>query len=265
MEKQQLKGEPSEMTELRGLYSLWLREVKRYLRDRIRIISGIITPILWLFIFGTGIRFAGAIGNLNYQQYLFPGIVGQTLLFTSMFIGISVIWDREFGFMKEILVAPVSKVSIFFGKMLGDSTDALIQGTIVLLLGTLLGILKDPIVFLQLLPIMVLMTFGFVSLGLTIASFIQNLESYGIIVSFVNMPLFFLSGALFPVNGANVPNWLQTISAFNPLTYGVDALRQITLGQEWYPVFSFYYDILIVLFFDIAMIIIGTLALNRRK
>lgn len=253
------------MTEIRGLYSLWLREIKRYLRDRIRIISGVITPILWLIIFGTGIRFAGAIGNINYQQYLFPGIVGQTLLFTSMFIGISVIWDREFGFMKEILVAPVSKVSIFFGKMLGDSTDALIQGIIVLLLGILLGILKDPVMFLKLLPIMVLMTFGFVSLGLTIASFIQNLESYGVIVSFVNMPLFFLSGALFPVNGANVPNWLQTASTFNPLTYGVDALRQITLGQEWQPLFPFYYDLLIVLLFDIAMIVIGTLALNRRK
>jgi ABC-2 type transport system permease protein len=253
------------MTEIRGLYTLWLREVKRYLRDRLRIISGAVTPILWLFIFGTGIRFASAIGNLNYQQYLFPGIVGQTLFFTSMFIGISVIWDREFGFMKEILVAPVSRVSIFFGKMLGDSTDSLIQGIIVLLLGALLGILEDALMFLQLLPIMVLMTFGFVSLGLSIASFIQNLESYGVVVSFVNMPLFFLSGALFPVRGPNVPEWLQTVSNFDPLTYGVDALRQITLGQEWQPVYPFYYNILILLTFDISMIIIGTLALSRRK
>lgn len=253
------------MTEVRGLYTLWLREVKRYLRDRIRIVSGVVTPILWLFIFGTGIRFAGAIGNFNYQQYLFPGIVGQTLFFTSMFIGISVIWDREFGFMKEILVAPVSKVSIFFGKMLGDSTDALIQGIIVLVLGTLLGILDDPVMFLQLLPIMVLMTFGFVSLGLTIASFIQNLESYGVVVSFVNMPLFFLSGALFPVHGSNVPDWLQTVSNFNPLTYGVDALRTITLRQEWQPLYPFYFNILIIVTFDVAMIITGTLALNRRK
>jgi ABC-2 type transport system permease protein len=253
------------MTEIRGIYTLWLREVKRYLRDRMRIISGVVTPILWLFIFGTGIRFTGAIGNLNYQQYLFPGIVGQTLFFTSMFIGISVIWDREFGFMKEILVAPVSRVSIFFGKMLGDSTDALIQGIIVLLLGTLLGILDNPVMFLQLLPIMVLMTFGFVSIGLTIASFIQNLESYGVVVSFVNMPLFFLSGALFPVQGTTVPNWLQTISNFNPLTYGVDALRQITIPQEWQPLYPLYYNILILLSFDIAMITIGTLALSRRK
>lgn len=253
------------MTEARGLYTLWLREVKRYLRDRLRIVSGLVTPLLWLLIFGTGIRFAGGIGNVNYQQYLFPGIVGQTLLFTSMFIGISVIWDREFGFMKEILVAPISPVSIFLGKMLGDSTDALIQGIIVLLFGTLLGILENPISLLQLLPIMVLITFGFVSLGLTIASFIQNLESYGVVVSFVNLPLFFLSGALFPVHGDYIPSWLQTLSNFNPLTYGVDALRTVTLGEGWQPLYPLYHDFLVILGFDVLMIIVGTLALNRRK
>jgi ABC-2 type transport system permease protein len=253
------------MTEIRGFYTLWLREIKRYLRDRIRIISGLVTPLLWLIIFGTGIRFAGEIGDFSYQQYLFPGIVGQSLLFTSMSIGISVIWDREFGFMKEILVAPISKASIFFGKMLGDSTDALIQGIVVLLLGPLLGILGDPIMLLQLLPIMVLVTSGFVSLGLTIASFLRNLESYGVIVSFVNFPLFFLSGALFPMHGTNVPIWLETLSNLNPLTYGVDALRTITLGNEWQPLYPFYYNILIIFFFDIVMIIIGTFALTRRK
>jgi ABC-2 type transport system permease protein len=253
------------VTELRGLYTLWLREVKRYLRDRLRIVSGIVSPILWLFIFGTGIRFVGAIGGLDYQAYLFPGIVAQSLLFTSMFIGISVIWDREFGFMKEILVAPISMLSIFFGKMLGDSTDAFIQGVIVLVFGVLLGIVQDVGVFLLLASIMVLLTFGFVSLGLTIASFIQNLESYGVVVSFVNMPLFFLSGALFPVRGDNIPGWLQTASAFNPLTYGVDALRQIALGQGWEPLFPLYFDLLIIVLFDAVMIVIGTLMLNRRK
>jgi ABC-2 type transport system permease protein len=253
------------MTELRGLYTLWLREVKRYLRDRIRIISGVVTPLLWLVIFGTGIRFIGEVGSLNYQQYLFPGIVGQSLLFTSMAIGISVLWDREFGFMKEILVAPVSRITIFFGKMFGDSTDALIQGIVVLLFGVLLGILRDPVMILQLLPVMVLVNFGFVSMGLVIASFLQSLESYGVIVSFVNFPLFFLSSALFPVRGASVPAWIQTVSQFNPMTYGVDALRTITLGQQWQPLYPFYLNILVILFFDIAMIILGTMTLSRRK
>lgn len=152
-----------------------------------------------------------------------------------MFMGISVIWDREFGFLKEILVAPISRMSIFLGKMLGDSTDAVIQGILVFLLGILLGIPLNAVMFIEILPIMLLITFGLVSVGLTIASFIENLESFGAIQSFVNLPLFFLSGALFPVTGSSVPSWLQIAANFNPLTYGVDALRTITLGTTWLP------------------------------
>jgi ABC-2 type transport system permease protein len=253
------------MTEARGLYTLWLREVKRYLRDRVRIVSGFFTPLVWLLIFGSGMRFSGNIGNLNYQQYIYPGIVGQALLFTSMFMGISVIWDREFGFMKEILVSPISRVSIFLGKMVGGSTDAVIQGIIVLLLGTFLGTQVNALAFLEALPIMVLITFGFVSMGLTIASFMGSLESYGIVQAFINMPLFFLSGALFPVRGAQVVGWLQLIANFNPLTYGVDALRTIILGEMWQPLYPLYHNLLVICFFDIALIIFGTLALSRRK
>jgi ABC-2 type transport system permease protein len=255
------------MTEMRGLYTLWLREVKRYLRDRVRIVSSFFQPVLWLVIFGTGIRFSGTIGNVTYQEYIFPGIMGQTLLFTSMFMGISVIWDREFGFLKEILVAPISRVSIFLGKMFGDSTDALIQGVIVFALGFLLGIPLNVVMFLEILPIMLLTTFGLVSIGLTIASFIENLESFGAIQSFVNLPLFFLSGALFPVSGSSVPSWLQTASNFNPLTYGVDALRTIILGGSWQPgpLYPLYFDLLVICVFDVVMIIVGTLAFNRKK
>jgi ABC-2 type transport system permease protein len=253
------------MTEIRGIYTLWLREVKRYLRDRARIISSFVQPLLWLAIFGSGIRFSGTqIGNLTTQQFIFPGIIGQTLLFTSMFMGISVIWDREFGFLKEILVAPVSHFSVFLGKMIGDSTDAVIQGVIVFVLGFLLGIALNPLMFLEILPIMVLMTFGLVSIGLTVASFIESLESFGVIQSFINLPLFFLSGAIFPIT-AGVPVWLQIASSFNPLTYGVDALRTLVLGSRWQPLHPLYYNLLIVCAFDIAMMIIGTLAFSRRK
>jgi ABC-2 type transport system permease protein len=210
-------------------------------------------------------RFSGNIGDLNYQEFLFPGIIGQTLLFTSMFMGISVIWDREFGFLKEILVAPISRVSIFLGKMLGDSTDALIQGLIVLILGLILGIRFDALVFLEILPIMLLTTFGLVSIGLIIASFMENLESYGVIQSFVNLPLFFISGALFPIRGTTVPSWLQTASNFNPLTYSVDALRTVILGEKWQSLYPIYYSLLLICCFDVAMIIIGTFAFNRRK
>ena len=255
------------MTELRGFYTLWLREVKRYLRDRTRIVSSFVQPLLWLVVFGVGI---GAsmhgtvlIPGLTYQQLIFPGIVGQTLLFTSMFMGISVIWDKEFGFMKEILVAPVSRMTIFLGKMVGDSTDALIQGVIVLILGLALGIEIDIVTFLACLPVMLLITFGLVSIGLTIASFMGSLESFGAIQSFINLPLFFLSGALFQVQ--SLPDWMQTISKANPLTYGVDALRTIILGGTWQPLQPLYVNLAAVGVFDVIMIIIGTWAFTRMK
>ncbi len=257
------------MTELRGFYTLWLREVKRYLRDRTRIVSSFVQPLLWLVIFGVGIgaslRGTVPVPGLTYQKLIFPGIVGQTLLFTSMFMGISVIWDKEFGFMKEILVAPISRMSIFLGKMVGDSTDALIQGVIVLILGLALGISIDLITFLACLPVMLLITFGLVSIGLTIASFMGSLESFGAIQSFINLPLFFLSGALFQLQ--LLPDWMQTVSKANPLTYGVDALRNIILGGVWQPfqVQPIFVDLAVVGVFDLVMIIFGTWAFSRMK
>ena len=257
------------MSETRGIYTLWLREVKRYIRDRTRIVSSFVQPLLWLAIFGSGIRFASQqIGSLTPQQFIFPGIIGQTLLFTSMFMGISVIWDREFGFLKEILVAPISHFSVFLGKMLGDSTDAVIQGIIVFVLGLLFGVPLNIITFLEALPIMILVTFGLVSIGLTVASFMESLESFGVIQSFINLPLFFLSGAIFPIGGPGIPSWLQVASTFNPLTYGVDALRVIILGNSWQTLSiarPFYVDLLVIIGFDLAMIVIGTYSFRRRK
>ena len=256
------------MTELRGFYTLWLREVKRYLRDRTRIISSFVQPLLWLVIFGAGFGMRFALPGGSYQQYLFPGIVGQTLLFTSMFMGISVIWDRDFGFLKEVLVAPVSRMTLFLGKMVGDSTDAVIQGVIVFALGAVLGIAIDPLAFLICLPIMMLITFGLVSIGLTIASFMGSLESFGAIQTFINLPLFFLSGALFPISGplaVGVPGWLQAASAFNPLTYGVDALRSILLGGTYAALQPLWINLAVIVGFDVVMIAVGTWAFTRMK
>jgi ABC-2 type transport system permease protein len=162
-------------------------------------------------------------------------------------------------------VAPISRVSIFLGKMIGDSTDALIQGTIVFFLGILLGIKIDPITFLACIPVMLLITFGLVSIGLTIASFMGSLESFGAIQSFINLPLFFLSGALFPTTGPSIPEWLQIASKVNPLTYGVDALRTLILGEAWQPLQALHVNLAIVGVFDVIMIIIGTWAFARMK
>jgi ABC-2 type transport system permease protein len=255
------------MTELRGFYTLWLREVKRYMRDRMRIVSSFFQPVLWLVVFGLGL---GAIvrvsvPGLTYQQLIFPGIIGQTLLFTSMFMGISVIWDRDFGFLKEVLVSPVSRFTLFVGKMIGDSTDAVIQGVIVFALGLILGLGIDPITFFAALPVMLLITFGLVSIGLTIASLMGSLESFGAIQSFINLPLFFLSGALFPI--PNLPGWLQEAAKLNPLSYGVDALKQIILGGAWtsLQIQPLFVDLAVVGVFDVVMISIGTWAFSRMK
>ncbi len=252
------------MSELRGIYTLWLREVKRYGREKTRLVSSFIQPLLWLVIFGSGMRFAAAaLLGIDYQKFIFPGIVGQTLLFTSMFMGISVIWDREFGFLKEILVAPISRISVFVGKMLGGSTDAVIQGSFVFVFSFVVGIRFDPLSFLMCLPVMLLITFGLVSIGLTLASLMGSLESFGVIQTFVNLPLFFLSGALFPLT--YVPQWLRWVSIIDPLTYGVDALRAIILQAAWTPIYPFYYDLLVLVAFDLGMICVGTLIFSHVK
>jgi ABC-2 type transport system permease protein len=256
------------MSELRGFYTLWLREIKRFLRDRTRLVTSFIQPLLWLVIFAAAFSTRFLLpANLNYQQVILPGIVGQTLLFTAMFMGINVIWDKEFGFMKEILVSPVSRLTIFLGKMVGDSTDAFLQGIIVFVIGLALGIPISPITLLYALPIMMLVTFGLVSIGLTIASFMGNLEGFGAIQTFVNLPLFFLSGALFPLKGGSLPNWLTAVASWNPLTYGVDALRHVTLGAAWVPlqIQSLWVDLGVVALFDGIMIVIGTWAFTRMK
>jgi len=253
------------VTELRALYTLWLRELKRFIRDRARVVISFVQPLLWLVVFAAGFGSRLLIPGVDYQQYLFPGIIGQTLLFTAMFMGISVIWDKEFGFMKEILVAPVSRFTIFLGKMFGDSTAALLQGVIVFAFGFLLGIPFDPLTFFAALPIMLLITVGLVSVGLVLASFMGSLENFGAIQTFVNLPLFFLSGALFPVSGAGSPDWLQVASAFDPLTYGIDALRTVILGAAWTPIHPLWVNLGVVCVFDATMIGVGTWAFGRMK
>jgi ABC-2 type transport system permease protein len=240
------------------------------LRDRIRIISSFFQPLLWLVIFGIGIGSALGGGYLvpgiTYQELIFPGIVGQTLLMTAMFIGISVIWDREFGFMKEILVAPVSRMTVFLGKMVGDSISTLVQGIIVLFLGLAIGVNLTPASFIATIPVMLLITFGLVSVGLVVASFMNSLDSFGAVQSFVNLPMFFLSGALFPIS--TLPDWLKTIAYVNPLSYGVDALRHVTLGDVWTTQLQLQplaVDLAVIVVFDIIMIAVGTWTFKRMK
>ena len=193
---------------------------------------------------------------------MLPGIIAQTLLFTSIFLGISVIWDRQFGFMKEILVAPIGRISIFAGKMFGVGTAAMFQGIIVIILGFIIGIPLTLISVSSALPLMILITIGLTCIGLIIASLMTSLESFGTIVTFVNMPMFFLSGALFPVT--NLPAWIKWAFYINPLTYGVDSLRTVMLSG-WHSLMPLYYEILIICIFDLLVVIIGTYLFSNRQ
>lgn len=214
-------------------------------------------------IFGGGLGLSiSAKSGFNYTQFLLPGIIAQTLLFTAIFLGISVIWDRQFGFMKEILVAPVGRVSIFAGKMFGVGTAAIIQGIIVIILGFFIGVPLTVYAIAFAIPLMIIITIGLTCIGLIIASLMTSLESFGTIVTFVNMPMFFLSGALFPVT--NLPSWIQWVFYINPLTYGVDALRSVMISG-WHPIIPLQYDILIIALFDVVMVAIGTYLFSNRQ
>lgn len=215
--------------ELEKIYSLWQREMKRFFRERSRLITSIVTPLLWILVFGSGLRgSAMGPGGGDYRQFIFPGILGMTLLFSSMFTGVSVIWEREFGFLREVLVAPISRMSIILGKAWGGATMALIQGGILLAFAPLVKMHITIAHIAAVIPVMFLIAIGIVCIGLTIAAFMESLEGFNLIMSFAIMPMLFCSGALFPLRGA--PRWLQILSYFDPLTYGVDALRRILIG-----------------------------------
>jgi len=250
------------MSELRKIYGLWRREVIRFWREKTRIVSSIITPLLWLLIFGSGMRTVAMPGVESYQSFIFPGVIGMTLLFTSVWSGVSVIWDREFGFLKEILVAPVSRASIVVGKALGGGTSALLQGLILLPLSPLVGIHLAPTSFLLLVPLMILISVGLVSLGLLIASLIDSMEAFNLIMSLVVMPMFFLSGALFPLTSS--PGWLRALSYINPLAYGVDVLRWATFSGA-NSILPPYIEILVLVGFAVVMVLICSYTFNIKK
>ncbi len=250
------------MSDLRKIYGLWHREVLRYWREKSRILSSLILPLLWLVVFGSGLRGIPVAGGLTYQTYIFPGILGMTLLFTSVFSGVSVIWDREFGFLKEILVAPVSRTTIVLGKALGSGTSALIQGTLLLPLSYLVGVHLPPLSILILIPTMVLISIGLVSVGLLIASLMTSMEGFNFIMSLVIMPMFFTSGALFPLTSA--PAWLRYFSYINPMTYGVDVLRWASF-RDSASVLPVYIEFLILLVFAAALVIACSYTFARKK
>ncbi len=209
---------------------MWLRQIKRYWRSKPRIIGSIGQPLLFLVAlgFGLGPIFQRA-GGGNYLDFLAPGIMAQAILFMAIFNGIELIWDRQFGFLKETLVAPVSRMEIVLGRVLGGTTIAAFQGIIVFCLTLILGFRPENILLLPAaLGLMFLVALLYTTLGTSIASLMKDFSGFQLIMNFLVMPTFFLSGALFPLESA--PQILKLISRFNPLTYGVDGLRQLLAG-----------------------------------
>ncbi len=207
------------------IYILWLRQLKRYSRSKARIIGSLGQPILFLVAlgFGLGPVFQRA-GEGNYIQFLVPGIVGMGIIFTALFSGIEIIWDKKFGFLKETLVAPTSRLEIMIGRTLGGATVASLQGLIILLLSSLLGFRPYDTMLLPLALVFIfLIALFFTALGTAIASVLEDMQGFQLIMNFLVMPLFFLSGALFPLEG--LPKSLQFVAGIDPLSYGVDGLR----------------------------------------
>lgn len=227
---------------LKAIQIVWYRDLLRYVRDWVRIITSLMQPLLFLFIFGSGLAksftmtggtAAAGTPGVSFQTFLFPGVLSMAVLFTAIFSAISIVWDREFGFLREMLVAPVSRTSIVLGKVLGGSTVAMVQGTIMLIFAPLIGVRLDVGLVMTLMLEMLLLAFTMTSLGIVIASRMQSMESFSVVMQFILMPMFFLSGALFPLK--NIPSWLAFLNRIDPVTYGVDPLRQATMSSLHVP------------------------------
>lgn len=250
------------------MYTMWLRQMKRWVRAKSRIASAIAMPLLFLVFMGLpmGSAFAsfqlpGMPKGITYLDFLAPGIIGMILLTAGLGTGLSVLWDKEFGFLREVMVAPVLRSSIMVGRSLGGMTTTLIQAFLMIGISVLLGVkISSATGFLLSIIFMILICTTFIGLGLTIASLLQDTEGFSGIMSLIIMPIFFLSGAFFPVIG--MPRWLQALMYIDPLTYGVDGLRGTLIG---YSQLSLWLDFSILLILSIGIVTLGTYFFNKME
>jgi len=251
------------------IYALWLRELIRFTKSKSRLIGTGGQPLIWLAIIGVGLGsslaaggVAGAFGKVPYITFLAPGVIGMTILFTSIFAGINVIWDKQFGFLKEILVAPVSRTGIVLGKIAGSATVSLITALVIFVIIVATGII--PLSLLSVTGIliaiifMVLIASIFVSIGLIIASYINSIEGFQVLINFLVLPMFFLSGALFPLTTA--PAWMQGLADIDPLRYGVDGMRGALVGANALPMWL---DFVVIFAIAVGLIIVAEITFKR--
>lgn len=258
---------------MNGFYTIWLRDLTRFFRNRSRIFTSLAQPFLYLAIFGTGFSrlLAGRdlLGGVDFTAFIYPGVIGLTILFTALFTAISVVYDREFGFLKEVLVAPVSRLAVALGKIAGGATIALLQGVLTLLLAPLLGLRFTWGQLTAMLGLMALLALASTALGVLAASRLRSFEGYNVIINFLMMPMFLLSGALFPLSG--LPTWMNILVGLNPMAYATDALRQIALAGSASAAFladsslhPLAVDALALAGFFLLFLVPGVLAFSRR-
>ncbi|HHV23483.1 MAG: ABC transporter permease [Methanosarcina sp.] len=243
---------------LTAIYTIWLREMIRFFRAKSRVIASFSMPLFFLVFLGLGFnssfKFSGLTPGIDYIDFLAPGIIGMALLFDSLSSGLSVLMDKQFGFLKEIMVAPVDRLSIVIGKTLGGTTTALIQGLIILIVASLIGFeVKEVSGLLSSLVFMVLISVSFVGIGMIFASKIDDMHGFQLITRLVAFPVFLLSGAFFP--STNLPTWLRYLHYINPLSYGVDGLRFCLIGTSQFPPIQ---DLFVLLGFCIFTMVSGT-------
>ncbi len=214
----------------RATWVIAYRDLLRFVGDRPRLIGSFAMPLLFLIIFGAGFnRVIGALApGVDFVQFMYPGIVAMTVLMSSLMSGLSMVWDREFGFLREVMVAPLSRTGIVLGKVTGNGVIAIGQGLIMLALAPIIGVKIDFILVLKLIPLLLIVSICLSGLGILMASRMRSQQGFQMLMQIIIMPLIFLSGVFFPIN--NVPVWLEVLSKFNPLTYGVDAIRQVFLS-----------------------------------
>jgi ABC-2 type transport system permease protein len=215
---------------LRAIRMVWVRDLIRLRRTPTRIVTGVAQPLLFLFVLGAGLEHLigpQRAGGVNYQQYLLPGILAMSVLTSSLFSAIAIVWDREFGFMREMLVAPVSRSALVFGKALGGGSVAVLQGLILVVVAPIVGVHFTVGSFFAMVGFLLLLAFALTAFGIVIASRMQRMESFQMVMALVLQPMLFLSGAIFPL--VALPAWLGVVTRLNPATYGVDAIRRVVL------------------------------------
>jgi ABC-2 type transport system permease protein len=218
-------------SELRAIRIVWRRELIRFRSDRLRIITSLVQPLLFLFVLGSGLQQLSRAGThgVSLKTFIYPGILCISVMFTAMFSAASIVWDREFGFLREMMVAPIRRSSIVIGKCLGGATVASFQGVIVICLAGLVGVPYDPLLILGIFVLQLALAFAITAFGVMIAVRIKQMQSFMGVMQMIVMPMFFISGALFPVAG--LPGWLTVLNRLDPLTYAVDPMRRIVFNH----------------------------------